>query len=141
QREARMTSRIRGNRAGPFAREGPARPPRQHDRTRSVARRWALVKRRVVVTGMGAVTPLGRGVDAFWEGVVHGRSGVGPITQFDASAFSTRIAAEVKDFDPTDFMDKKDARRMDRFAQFAVAGARMALEEIGRASGRERGYY
>jgi len=89
------------------------------------------VKRRVVVTGMGAVTPLGLGVDAFWEGLVQGRSGVGPITQFDASAFSTRIAAEVKDFDPTDFMDKKDARRMDRFAQFAVAGARMALEDAG----------
>jgi len=80
---------------------------------------------------MGAVTPLGLGVDAFWEGLVQGRSGVGPITQFDASAFSTRIAAEVKDFDPTDFMDKKDARRMDRFAQFAVAGARMALEDAG----------
>src|SRR5690606_4263108 len=78
---------------------------------------------------MGAVTPLGLGVDAFWEGLVQGRSGVGPITQFDASAFSTRIAAEGKDFDPTDFMDKKDARRMDRFAQFAVAGARMALED------------
>ncbi|MBO2520274.1 MAG: beta-ketoacyl-[acyl-carrier-protein] synthase II [Firmicutes bacterium] len=90
-----------------------------------------MVKRRVVVTGMGAVTPLGLGVDAFWEGLVQGRSGVGPITQFDASAFSTRIAAEVKDFDPTDFMDKKDARRMDRFAQFAVAGARMALEDAG----------
>lgn len=89
------------------------------------------MKRRVVVTGMGAVTPLGLGVDAFWEGLVQGRSGVGPITQFDASAFSTRIAAEVKDFDPTDFMDKKDARRMDRFAQFAVAGARMALEDAG----------
>src|SRR5690606_17220865 len=80
---------------------------------------------------MGAVTPLGLGVDAFWEGLVQGRSGVGPITQFDASAFSTRIAAEGKDFDPTDFMDKKDARRMDRFAQFAVAGARMALEDAG----------
>ncbi len=78
---------------------------------------------------MGAVSPLGIGVDALWEGLIQGRSGVGPITSFDASRFSTRIAAEVKDFNPTDFMDRKDARRMDRFAQFAVAGARMALED------------
>src|SRR5690606_27857463 len=78
---------------------------------------------------MGAVSPLGIGVDALWEGLIQGRSGVGPITSFDASRFSTRIAAEVKDFDPTDFMDRKDARRTDRFAQFAVAGARMALED------------
>jgi len=78
---------------------------------------------------MGAISPLGIGVDALWEGLIQGRSGVGPITSFDASRFSTRIAAEVKDFDPTDFMDRKDARRMDRFAQFAVAGARMALED------------
>jgi len=87
------------------------------------------MNRRVVVTGMGAVTPLGLGVDALWDGLIQGRSGVGPITQFDASAFSTRIAAEVKEFDPTDYMDRKEARRMDRFAQFAVAGARMALED------------
>ncbi|HLS91505.1 MAG TPA: beta-ketoacyl-ACP synthase II [Limnochordia bacterium] len=87
------------------------------------------MNRRVVVTGMGAISPLGIGVDALWEGLIQGRSGVGPITSFDASRFSTRIAAEVKDFDPTDFMDRKDARRMDRFAQFAVAGARMALED------------
>lgn len=89
------------------------------------------MNRRVVVTGMGAVSPLGLGVDALWDGLIHGRSGVGPITRFDASAFSTRIAAEVKEFDPTDFMDRKDARRMDRFAQFAVAGARMALQDAG----------
>lgn len=87
------------------------------------------MNRRVVVTGMGAVTPLGIGVKALWDGLIHGRSGVGPITQFDASAFSTRIAAEVKEFDPTDYMDRKDARRMDRFAQFAVAGARLALSD------------
>lgn len=89
------------------------------------------MNRRVVVTGMGAVTPLGLGIDALWDGLVHGRSGVGPITRFDASAFTTRIAAEVKEFDPTDYMDRKDARRMDRFAQFAVAGARMALQDAG----------
>src|SRR5690606_41029641 len=87
------------------------------------------MKRRVVVTGRGALTPLGTGVAPFWEGLKAGRSGIGPITQFDASDYSTRIAGEVKEFDPTSYMDRKDARRMDRFAQFAVAGARMALED------------
>lgn len=87
------------------------------------------MKRRVVVTGRGVLTPLGTGVAPFWEGLKAGRSGIGPITQFDASDYSTRIAGEVKEFDPTSYMDRKDARRMDRFAQFAVAGARMALED------------
>ncbi len=86
-------------------------------------------KRRVVVTGMGALTPIGNDVESFWEGLMEGRSGAGEITQFDASEFSTRIAAEVKDFNPADFMDRKDARRMDRFAQFAVAASQMALED------------
>lgn len=87
------------------------------------------MKRRVVITGVGVVTPLGIGKEPFWEGLVAGRSGVGPVTQFDASRLDTRIAAEVKEFDPTQFMDRKDARRMDRFAQFAVAAARLALED------------
>lgn len=86
-------------------------------------------KRRVVVTGMGALTPIGNDIESFWEGLMEGRSGAGEITQFDASEFSTRIAAEVKDFNPIDFMDRKDARRMDRFAQFAVAASQMALED------------
>jgi 3-oxoacyl-[acyl-carrier-protein] synthase II len=85
-------------------------------------------RRRVVVTGMGAVTPLGIGVDALWEGICAGRSGVGPITRFDASAFPCRIAAEVRDFDPERWLPRKDARRMDRFAQFAVVTALMAME-------------
>src|SRR5690625_5091577 len=87
--------------------------------------------RRVVITGMGTLTPVGNGVDAFWEALRAGKSGVGPVTQFDASELSTRIAAEVKDFDPTDYMDRKDARRMDRFAQLAVAASRMAIEDSG----------
>lgn len=85
-------------------------------------------KRRVVITGMGALTPIGKDVDSFWEGLLEGRSGAGEVTQFDASEISTRIAAEVKDFNPADFMERKDARRMDRFAQFAVAASQLALE-------------
>ncbi len=89
------------------------------------------MRRRVVVTGMGAITPIGTGLEAFWDGLVAGRSGVGPITQFDASEFETRIAAEVHDFDPTAYMDRKEARRMDRFAQFAVAATALALKDAG----------
>ncbi len=84
---------------------------------------------RVVVTGMGAVTPLGIGAGAFWEGVREGRSGVGPITRFDTTDYPCRIAAEVPDFRPSDFMDARDARRADRFTQFAVAAARLAVED------------
>lgn len=89
------------------------------------------MKRRVVITGMGAITPLGTGLSAFWEGLIAGRSGVSRITRFDPSQFSTQIAGEVRDFDPTAYIDRKDARRMDRFTQFAVAGARMAVEDAG----------
>ena len=84
---------------------------------------------RIVVTGMGAVTPLGIGVDKFWEGLVAGRSGVGPVTQFDATGYDCRIAAEVRDFDPLSYFDRKEARHMDRFTQMAVAAAKMALED------------
>ncbi len=87
------------------------------------------MKRRVVITGMAAITPIGTGLSAFWDGLISGKSGVGPITQFDSTDFTTKIAAEVKEFDPTDFMDRKDARRMDRFTQFAIAGAHMAVAD------------
>jgi len=89
------------------------------------------LKSRVVVTGVGVVSPFGAGADKLWEALIAGRSGVGPITRFDASEFATRFAAEVKDFDAVQFMDAKDARRLDRFAQFAWAAARMALEDAG----------
>lgn len=89
------------------------------------------MRRRVVVTGVGVISPIGIGLHEFWTSLIAGRSGIGPITQFDASQFSTRIAGEVKGFDPTDYMDRKDARRMDRFAQFAVACARMAVADAG----------
>lgn len=85
------------------------------------------MKRRVVVTGLGAITPCGTGVETFWNNIVAGRSGVGQITQFDASRLSTRIAAEVKDFDASEYMDRKDARRASRFAQFAVAATKLAI--------------
>jgi len=77
--------------------------------------------KRVVVTGMGAITPIGNTLEEYWKGLLNGVSGAGPITQFDASKFKTRFACEIKGFDPTQFMDKKEARKLDRFAQLALA--------------------
>lgn len=85
--------------------------------------------RRVVVTGMGIVSPLGTGVEEYWQSLIAGKSGVGRITQFDTDGFRVRIAAEVKDFDPTAYIDKKSARRMDRFAQLSVAAAKLAVAD------------
>ncbi len=85
--------------------------------------------RRVVISGLGVITSLGQDVKTFWDNILEGKSGVSPITNFDASAFTTRIASEIKDFDPERFMDRKEARRTDRFAQFAVAASKMALED------------
>ena len=86
---------------------------------------------RVVVTGMGGVTPLGTGVDVFWPRILAGESGIGPITLMDVSEYTTRIAGEVKDFNPEDWLDKKEARRIDRFIAFGVAAATMALNDSG----------
>ena len=85
--------------------------------------------RRIVVTGVGAVTPIGDTVDATWDSMMHGRGGIGRITRFDPSPYESQMAGEVKDFDPTRYMDRKDARRTDRFAQFAVAAASQALTD------------
>ncbi len=85
--------------------------------------------RRVVVTGMGLITGIGMDLETFWSSLMQGRSGVGPITMFDTSEFTTRIAAEVRDFDPTAYMERKEAKRMDRFVQFAVAATRSALQD------------
>lgn len=87
--------------------------------------------RRVVITGLGMVTPLGTGVAKNWEAACAGKSGIGNITKFDASDFSSRIAGEVKDFNPGDFMAKQQIRRFDVFIHYAVASARMALEDAG----------
>ena len=94
-------------------------------------------ERRVVVTGMGAITSVGHDVAATWEAVVAGRSGVALITSFDASELGTRIAAEVKDFDPRAHFDVRDARRLDRFVQFAVVAAREAVADAGLAMDEE----
>ena len=99
--------------------------------------------RRVVITGMGAVTPVGNSVDESWSNIVEGVSGVGPVTLFDTEDLLVQIACEVKGFDPEDFMEKREARRMDRFQQFGIAAAEQAIdqaelevkpEEAGRAS-------
>ncbi|MCQ6274316.1 beta-ketoacyl-ACP synthase II [Bacillus sp. V3B] len=88
-------------------------------------------KRRVVVTGVGAVTPLGNDAETTWNNLITGVSGIGPLTRVNADDFPAKVAAEVKEFDPTDFMEKKDARKMDRFAQFAVAASIMAVKDSG----------
>lgn len=87
--------------------------------------------KRVVITGLGAITPLGNTVEEFWESLKAGKNAVGPITHFDASQHSSKIAAEVKDFDITKYADAKLARRMDTFVQYAVAAAKMAIEDSG----------
>jgi 3-oxoacyl-[acyl-carrier-protein] synthase II len=88
-----------------------------------------MEKRRVVITGMGVVAPNGIGIENFWDSLVHGRSAVRKITRFDASTYPCQVAAEVPNFDPTDYMDPKTAKRLGRFAQFALAAAEMAVED------------
>ena len=89
------------------------------------------MKNRVVITGLGAVTPIGIGKDEFWKGLLEGKNGIEKITRFDASEYGAQIAGEVKDFDPAAFIDKKEAKRMDRYAQFAVAASKLAIEDAG----------
>lgn len=87
--------------------------------------------RRVVITGMGAITPIGNSVKEFWNGIKEGKTGFGPITYFDTADYRCKLAAEVKDFDPAQYMDKKSARRMEQFCQFAVAAAGQAISDAG----------
>lgn len=89
------------------------------------------MKQRVVITGLGVMTSLGKDLETFWGSLMAGKSGVGMIEQFDVSEYPTRIAAEIKDFNPEDYMDKKEARRMDRFVQFAVAASLSAIKDAG----------
>lgn len=89
------------------------------------------MKRRVVVTGMGAITPIGNDVDRFWNGLKEKKVGIGEITQFDTTDYKAKLAAEVKDFDPKEYMDPKAAKRMERFVQFAVAATKEALTMSG----------
>lgn len=90
-----------------------------------------VLKRRVVVTGLGAITPIGNSVAGFWDGIRKGKVGIGEITKFDITDYKVKLAAEVKDFVPGDHMDKKAARRMEAFSQYAVAAAREAYEDSG----------
>ncbi len=96
-----------------------------------------MSQRRVVVTGLGLVSPVGVGVEESWKAIVAGKSGIGPITQFDASTFPTRIAGEVKGFQPELYMEKKEVRRNDRFIHFALAAADMAMKDSGLDVGKE----
>ena len=85
--------------------------------------------KRVVITGMGAITPLGNNVETYWEALKQGKNGIEKIDRFDVEDFTTQIAAQVKDFDPKDFIDRKEARRMDRFCQFALAATYQAMQD------------
>ena len=87
--------------------------------------------RRVVITGLGALTPIGNSLPAYWEGLLSGTSGAAPITHFDASRFKTQFACELKDFDPLNFMDRKEARKCDRFAQYALVSTDEAIADAG----------
>lgn len=87
--------------------------------------------KRVVVTGIGAITPLGNSVETYWENLIKGVSGAGPITRFDATNFKTKFACEVKDFDPTEYLDRKEVRKMDLFAQYAMGAAEQAIQDSG----------
>lgn len=96
--------------------------------------------RRVVVTGMGAITPIGNSVEEFWNGIKEGKTGFGPITYFDTADYRCKLAAEVKDFDPAQYMNKKSARRMEQFCQFAVAAAGQAITDAGLTMEQEDPY-
>src|SRR3989442_2400264 len=94
---------------------------------------------RVVLTGLGAVTPVGNTADEFWSSLLQGRSGVGPITKFDTEGYPTRIAGEVRNFDPLNFVDKKDARRLDPYLQYAVASSVLAVQDAALDTGKVDG--
>ncbi len=90
-----------------------------------------MSQRRVVVTGMGMISPLGNDLTSSWDGIVNGRSGLGPITSFDAALFSTRIAGEIRDFDPALYMSPKDVKKMDAFIHYGIAASLMAMDDSG----------
>ncbi len=89
------------------------------------------MKKRVVITGAGVVHSLGYGVDKFWDAIKEGKSGISCVTKFDTTNFDTKVGAEIKDFEPTDYIDKKEAKRMDTFTQYAMAAAKLAIENSG----------
>lgn len=87
--------------------------------------------RRVVVTGLGAVTPVGNDIPAFWENLLAGKNGIGPLSRFDAGEYKAKVAAQVKDFDPLRYMEKGEIRKSDLFCQYAMAAACQAVEDSG----------
>src|SRR5687767_5239867 len=93
------------------------------------------MKRRVVITGVGLISPVGNDVATAWRALLNGESGAGPITQFDASRFPVRFACEVKDFDPLQYMDRKEAKRSDIFTQYALAASVQAMTDACLTSG------
>ena len=94
--------------------------------------------KRVVVTGIGAITPIGNTVEEYWNALIDGRSGAAPITQFDASLFKTQFACEVKNYDPNDFFDRKESRKLDLFAQYAMVATDEAIADSGLEHGFRR---
>src|SRR5215213_8284932 len=98
------------------------------------------MKRRVVVTGLGMVTPVGNDVATTWRSLVEGKSGAAPITRFDAAKFPVRFACELKGFDPLQYMDRKEAKRADMYTQYAMAGAVQAMRDAGFTEGENGGY-
>ncbi|MEK7825099.1 MAG: beta-ketoacyl synthase N-terminal-like domain-containing protein, partial [Nitrospirota bacterium] len=89
------------------------------------------MKKRVVVTGLGLITPLGTGVEKSWKAICAGESGIDRITRFDPTEFSSRIAGEVKDFNPEDYIEKKEIKKMDTFIHFAVGASQIAVDDSG----------
>jgi len=89
------------------------------------------MNRRVVITGIGVVSPLGNNIEEFWSKIKTGTSGIGPITHLDPEEYPSKIAGEVRDFNPSDFVDKKDARKMALFSQYAISGAVQAMQQAG----------
>src|SRR5437763_953307 len=119
----RKSRHVGGQREAPIGRAAPA------PRCRTQAK--MANNRRVVVTGIGLVSSLGIGTEANWAALTSGCSGVGPITKFDASQFSTRIAGEVRGFNPLQFIEKKDVKKMDVFIQYAIAATQFAMNDSG----------
>src|SRR4051812_48233627 len=89
------------------------------------------MRKRVVITGIGIISPVGNSAGTFWENISNGRSGIDYVTYFDTTDFPTKIGGEVKDFNPEDFISKKEIRRMDKFCHFAIAAARQAIQNSG----------
>src|SRR5207247_10800337 len=119
---------------GPYREAGPKTPsgqPARESPSTAGGWSWPAAPRRVVVTGMGMLSALGNDVASSWEGLVAGRSGIGPITAFDPSRLQARIAGEVKDFDASNVLDRKEMRRTDRYIQFGLVASRQAMDQAG----------